>query len=43
LLTIDALAGAISHETRQYIHIKVDTYHIIIWKSKDSPFHMTDN
>jgi hypothetical protein len=42
LLMIDLHAcyetGAISHEARQYIHIKVDTYHLVLWKSKDSPF-----
>eukprot|EP00877_Chromochloris_zofingiensis_P002932 jgi/Chrzof1/1263/Cz01g46230.t1 len=36
-------ASAISHETWHYIHMKVDTYHVILWKSKDSPFHMVEN
>ncbi len=27
-------AGAVSHETRQFIHLKVDTLNIILWKSK---------
>lgn len=36
------LAGSVSHETRQFIHLKVDTYHIVLWKSKDTPFHVTD-
>lgn len=35
----DLHAGAISHEARQYIHIKVDTLHVVLWKSKDNPFH----
>jgi hypothetical protein len=26
--------GAISHGARQFMHLKVDTYHIILWKSK---------
>lgn len=29
-----ASAGAISHGARQYMHLKVDTFHIILWKSK---------
>lgn len=29
-----ASAGAISHGDRQYMHLKVDTFHIILWKSK---------
>lgn len=33
-----SFASAVSHETRQFIHMKVDTYHVIIWKSKDTPF-----
>ena len=37
---VHATAGAVSHETRQFIHLKVDTYHIILWKSKDTPFHV---
>jgi dynein light chain LC8-type len=36
---LPASAGAISHEARQYIHIKVDTLHVVLWKSKDNPFH----
>mmetsp|Transcript_4406 Transcript_4406/g.7275 ORF Transcript_4406/g.7275 Transcript_4406/m.7275 type:complete len:122 (-) Transcript_4406:1010-1375(-) len=35
-----SFASAVSHETRQFIHLKVDTYHIILWKSKDTPFHV---
>ncbi|GFH13207.1 dynein light chain [Haematococcus lacustris] len=35
-------ASAVSHETRQFIHLKVDTYHIILWKSKDTPFTVAD-
>lgn len=31
-------AACVSHETREYLHIKVDQLHIIIWKSKDTPF-----
>mmetsp|Transcript_13966 Transcript_13966/g.30196 ORF Transcript_13966/g.30196 Transcript_13966/m.30196 type:complete len:120 (+) Transcript_13966:289-648(+) len=38
-----SFASAVSHETRQMIHLKVDTYHIILWKSKDTPFHVSDN
>lgn len=38
-----AVAGAVSHETRQFIHMKVDTYHIVLWKSKDTPFHVSEN
>ncbi|WIA12698.1 hypothetical protein OEZ86_006028 [Tetradesmus obliquus] len=34
-----SFASAISHEARQYIHIKVDTLHVVLWKSKDNPFH----
>eukprot|EP00879_Flechtneria_rotunda_P022510 GHRR01023761.1.p1 GENE.GHRR01023761.1~~GHRR01023761.1.p1 ORF type:complete len:123 (+),score=19.28 GHRR01023761.1:363-731(+) len=34
-----SFASAISHECRQFIHMKVDTYHILLWKSKDTPFH----
>ncbi|GLI69250.1 hypothetical protein VaNZ11_013827 [Volvox africanus] len=33
-----SFASAVSHETRQFIHMKVDTYHVILWKSKDTPF-----
>lgn len=35
-------AGGISHETRQCILLKVDVYHVLLWKSKDSPFHASD-
>jgi len=35
-------AGAISHETRQFIQLKVDTYNILLWKSKDTPFHVAE-
>lgn len=35
-------ASAVSHETRQMIHLHVDTYHIILWKSKDTPFHVSE-
>lgn len=38
-----SFASAVSHETRQFIHLKVDTYHIVLWKSKDSPFHINEN
>ncbi|MEW5302017.1 MAG: hypothetical protein WDW38_008647 [Sanguina aurantia] len=38
-----SFASAVSHETRQFIHLKVDTHHIILWKSKDTPFHVGDN
>ena len=31
-------AACVSHETREYFHLKVDQLHIIIWKSKDTPF-----
>ena len=30
--------ASFSHETHQYIHLKVDTNDVIIFKSKDSPF-----
>jgi len=30
--------ASFSHETHQYIHLKVDTHDVIIFKSKDSPF-----
>jgi hypothetical protein len=39
---VPPFAGSVSHETRQFIHLKVDTYHIVLWKSKDTPFHVTD-
>lgn len=38
-----SFASAVSHETRQFIHLKIDTYHIVLWKSKDSPFHINEN
>lgn len=37
-----SFASAVSHETRQFIHLKVDTYHIVLWKSKDTPFHINE-
>ncbi|KAI8464080.1 MAG: hypothetical protein J3K34DRAFT_380622 [Monoraphidium minutum] len=37
-----SFASAVSHETRQYLHLKVDSVHVIVWKSKDSPFHAHD-
>mmetsp|Transcript_7900 Transcript_7900/g.15379 ORF Transcript_7900/g.15379 Transcript_7900/m.15379 type:complete len:119 (-) Transcript_7900:697-1053(-) len=37
-----SFATAVSHETRQFIHMKIDTYHIILWKSKDSPFNVSE-
>ena len=30
--------ASFSHETHQYIHLKVDLNDVIIFKSKDSPF-----
>jgi hypothetical protein len=36
------LSGAVSHETRQMIHLKIDTLHVILWKSKEAPFQITD-
>mmetsp|Transcript_21279 Transcript_21279/g.59155 ORF Transcript_21279/g.59155 Transcript_21279/m.59155 type:complete len:122 (-) Transcript_21279:292-657(-) len=36
-------ASAISHETRFYIHLKVETLHVILFKSKDSPFDLEEN
>jgi dynein light chain LC8-type len=36
-------SGAISHETRHYLHLKIDAYHVLLWKSKDNgPFLATD-
>ena len=35
--------GAISHETRQYIHLKVDMLHVVLFKSKDDPFASGDS
>lgn len=29
-----SFASAISHGARQYMHLKVDTFHIILWRSK---------
>ncbi|KAF5826075.1 dynein 11 kDa light chain, flagellar outer arm, partial [Dunaliella salina] len=37
-----SFASAISHETRQFIQLKVDTYNILLWKSKDTPFHVAE-
>jgi hypothetical protein len=31
-------AACVTHETKEYCHLKVDQLHIIIWKSKDTPF-----
>ncbi|QDZ18023.1 dynein light chain of flagellar outer arm [Chloropicon primus] len=31
-------ASAVSHECHGYVHIKVDQLHMIIFKSRDSPF-----
>uniref|UniRef100_A0A061RAZ4 Dynein light chain n=1 Tax=Tetraselmis sp. GSL018 TaxID=582737 RepID=A0A061RAZ4_9CHLO len=36
-------ASAISHETRFYVHLMVETLHVILWKSKDSPFDLDEN
>ena len=30
--------ASFSHETAQYIHLKIDTHDVVIFKSKDSPF-----
>lgn len=35
-------AAAISHETRFYIHLQVDTLHIVLFKSKDNPFSVSE-
>eukprot|EP00873_Tetraselmis_striata_P005312 jgi/Tetstr1/425576/TSEL_015997.t1 len=35
-------ASAISHETRFYVHLMVETLHVILWKSKDSPFDLEE-
>lgn len=35
-------AAAISHETRYYIHLQVDTVHIVLFKSKDNPFSVSE-
>ncbi|GAX82956.1 hypothetical protein CEUSTIGMA_g10383.t1 [Chlamydomonas eustigma] len=37
-----SFASAVSHETRQMIHLKIDTLHVILWKSKEAPFQITD-
>ncbi|KAG1661854.1 hypothetical protein FOA52_011621 [Chlamydomonas sp. UWO 241] len=37
-----SFASSVSHETRHFIHLKVDTYHIVLWKSKDTPFNVAD-
>mmetsp|Transcript_6420 Transcript_6420/g.8683 ORF Transcript_6420/g.8683 Transcript_6420/m.8683 type:complete len:119 (+) Transcript_6420:3-359(+) len=34
--------ASVSHETRCYIHLKVDLLHFIMWKSKDSPFDVDE-
>ena len=31
-------ASAVSHECHGYIHVKVDQLHLILFKSRDSPF-----
>ena len=31
-------ASAVGHETRFFIHMQVDLLHIVLWKSRDSPF-----
>ncbi|KAK9816673.1 hypothetical protein WJX72_003543 [[Myrmecia] bisecta] len=35
-------ACAVSHETRYYIHLQIDTLHIILFKSKDNPFAVSE-
>jgi len=35
-------AGAVSHETRRMIHLKVDTLHVVLWKAKEAPFQDAD-
>jgi len=35
-------AASISHETRSYVHLRIDLYHFIIFKSKDSPFEVNE-
>ncbi|KAL3142187.1 hypothetical protein ABBQ38_002536 [Trebouxia sp. C0009 RCD-2024] len=37
-----ATEAAISHETRYYIHLQVDTVHIVLFKSKDNPFSVSE-
>ncbi|KAL3152626.1 hypothetical protein ABBQ32_001641 [Trebouxia sp. C0010 RCD-2024] len=37
-----SFATAISHETRYYIHLQVDTVHIVLFKSKDNPFSVSE-
>lgn len=36
-------ASAISHETRFYIHLVVETLHVILFKSKDCPFDLEES
>ena len=36
LMYLPGLAAALSHETRSYIHLHIDTIHIILFKSKVS-------
>mmetsp|Transcript_4911 Transcript_4911/g.8503 ORF Transcript_4911/g.8503 Transcript_4911/m.8503 type:complete len:120 (-) Transcript_4911:291-650(-) len=35
-------AASVSHETRAYVHLKIDLVHFILFKSKDSPFDVAD-
>mmetsp|Transcript_35007 Transcript_35007/g.66878 ORF Transcript_35007/g.66878 Transcript_35007/m.66878 type:complete len:120 (-) Transcript_35007:322-681(-) len=35
--------ASLSHETRAYVHLKIDLLHFIIFKSKDSPFDVEDS
>ncbi|GBF97092.1 hypothetical protein Rsub_10103 [Raphidocelis subcapitata] len=37
-----SFACAVSHEARAYIHLRVDALHVVIWRSRDSPFHAND-
>lgn len=34
--------ASISHETRNYVHLRIDLFHFIIFKSKDSPFEVNE-
>eukprot|EP01024_Parvocaulis_polyphysoides_P027302 TRINITY_DN24797_c0_g2_i1.p3 TRINITY_DN24797_c0_g2~~TRINITY_DN24797_c0_g2_i1.p3 ORF type:complete len:115 (-),score=17.36 TRINITY_DN24797_c0_g2_i1:198-542(-) len=34
-----SFGSCVAHETRMYIHLQIDMLHVVIWKSKDSPFH----
>eukprot|EP01023_Acetabularia_acetabulum_P014892 TRINITY_DN17242_c0_g4_i1.p2 TRINITY_DN17242_c0_g4~~TRINITY_DN17242_c0_g4_i1.p2 ORF type:complete len:117 (-),score=16.78 TRINITY_DN17242_c0_g4_i1:843-1193(-) len=34
-----SFGSCVAHETRMYVHLKIDMMHVVIWKSKDSPFH----